>query len=147
MCPTTELCSSYNEFQIIDDIVINHPQNKFTRSREIDGFTAVIESVLSRELKSWYLIEIFDENLRGPENRPTEVTANYYKMLKYLGCQRIVLVSGLPVINRLSVINIIEESNIHLNFMPDEESALGWILYLKNKQNQPSSLYERYFCY
>ena len=137
----------YDEFQILDDILIIHPQADYTESRELDGFLAIIDSVLSRKLESWYLIEILDEDIRGPVDRPAEIPINYYRMLKYLGCQRVILVSKLSVLHRLWVKSVIQKSKIPMSCMPDRESALDWTLYLKNYRDRPCMNTERHLYY
>ncbi len=121
----------YANFEIVDDIVINRPRGQYSRAQEADAFSTVIDAILANQLDSWFLIEHFEGSYSGPR-RPTKYVVDYYNILKCLGCRQIVLISSLPPHTRLSLEQIIEESNLAVNYMPDEKSAIDFVLYLKH---------------
>ncbi len=128
----------YREFQLLDDILINSPSGIFTSEMRCAAFQALIEQIKESDIRKWYLIENFKWDFRGPEES-THLSVNYLKLLKELGCQRVIFVSKLQIPERFVVSKIFRKAGLTFDFMPHMESAISWIQYIKMKQEDSIS--------
>ena len=136
----------YENFQFVDDILINHPQGLYSKTMVTASFSTIIEAVTEKNIPSWYFLEKLGPNLQGPKI-PIYLLLNFYKSLKLLGCQRVIVVSKLPILSRTFILNIMRRSGLPVDTMPDEEKAILWIQYLKACQEEPLITSSRYSTY
>ena len=119
----------YTDFEVDEDIIINYPRGSFSKDMSLTAFAAIIHEVKSRELKEWYIIENYHRDIKAPDS--LESLSEYYKLIKTLGCKRVILIADLPTLKRLTIIHALSKSEIEFNFMPNLDSALSWISYLR----------------
>ena len=132
--------SLYADFEVNADIVINSPRGSFTKEKLSSALNAILDEVKCKNLRDWFFVEDLKGDCEGPGSALLE---NFYKTLKTLECKRVILIADVPALQRLVVINALSSSGMEFNFMPNMESALSWIRYLKICEGNPSS----YFSY